>query len=177
MQTSTRCQNFELLRHVNYLMHCGSTFFSFPFFGGSVTCPIFLTVELGHLNKTAKCHGSNSREERGWGREDAVLSSSSHTNSVGTVSPLILTQLEQLVQTLCGLVDEHIPAPMVVALTRKAHHTHFVDEGVCANDVVTFLWMGLLHIDAPSCLSNTRQTNYHDHLHMNIAILATLVRN
>ena len=82
---------------------------------------------------------------------------------------LRLTQLKQLVQTLCGFVNEHIPATVVVALTGKAHHTHFVNEGVCADDVVTLLWMGLLHVDAPSRLSNTRQTNYHDHLHMNMA--------
>ncbi len=48
-------------------------------------------------------------------------------------------QLEEVVEALCALADEYVPASVVVVLAREALHLHPVDQAVGAQDVVALV--------------------------------------
>ena len=57
--------------------------------------------------------------------------------TVRTLKPL--TDLEELVETVGGLLNQHLPAAVVVVAPRQSKHAHLLDQRVRANYVVAFV--------------------------------------
>lgn len=74
------------------------------------------------------------------------------------------TNFEESIEAVRCLSDKHLPAPVVVVLTRQSTNFHLVNERVCANNGIALGRLLYLHLQAPRRFATARQTHDHDHL-------------